>query len=148
MIRELYVIKIKLYINFENKILKDISFQTYFLREKSSNPREHRGLRNYIIITSVLNRCIKAGGGLLCTRFVQRESIQDSRGTSRNIWTRCFVIDDRIVAARCIRLPMLNAAAYAEVRSNVITCYKMFARELRYSSIQFSYLQTRTCKRI
>lgn len=36
--------------------------------------------------------------------------------------TRCFAIDDReVVAARCIRLPMLNAVVYAEVHTYVIT---------------------------
>lgn len=45
------------------------------------------------------------------------EILEALRGTHEHSVSRSMIE----VVARCIRLPMLNAAAYAEVRSHVIT---------------------------
>lgn len=128
--------------------------QARFLRAVEAGVRARtRCPCDRIVLTSALVRCIEAGGGSLrTTRSVRRESVSRHFGEHAN--TVCFAIDDRVVAARCIRLPMMPASSsssgiYAEAHTYVITyviCRRGASHDKacagapaksRYSSVKF-----------
>lgn len=81
---------------------------------RNHEKEENHNSRSYSIFTSVLDRFIKTGGGFVMYNQNPRdvsssEILEAFRGTR-----------SMIVAARCIRLLMLNAMAYAEVHTYVI----------------------------
>jgi len=106
------------HINFYNRI-KDVFSKLIFYVELELKFSKKNPLVALISLHRVDISIPEVIRHVCTTRSARRESIWDSPGASRNTGVSRSMIE--VVAVRYIRLPMLNAVAYAEVHTYVIT---------------------------